>query len=376
MASLGSRAESSDAALAAGGSVLVFFLAFFVKGAAVMVNLTRAHQELFRRAPDEQFKSLDELWQHCRDEQQFSTERWQLPQKLNPRADGDTVILTTADDEPCRLNDWSFTQLCRMSGVSKDTIGRLSSETASVALRETLPRADKPVQLLTAGQSVRSMHGVAYTRLWNADLLDVVRKYAGDFQPPQAGCTGGSGLYCGEQDLFAFLIDPEGWTEIEGEAFAPGFFVWNSEVGRRSLGIQTFWFQAICQNHIVWDATEVVEFSRKHTASVENGLGEIARHIAALSAKRDARRDGFVRAIRSAMATKLGADADEAAKALLEHGIPRGLAKEALEIAQRQGRFSIFSIVDGLTRLTQKVQFAGDRVELDEKVATLLALAV
>jgi hypothetical protein len=340
-----------------------------------MVNLTRAHRELFRRAPDEQFKSLDELWEYCRDEQQFSSERWQLPQKLEPRADGDTVILTTADDEPCRLNDWSFTQLCRMSGVSKDTIGRLSAETASVALRETLPGADKPVQLLTAGQSVRSMHGVAYTRLWNADLLNVVRNFAGDFQPPQAGCTGGTGLYCGEQDLFAFLIDPEGWTEIEGEAFAPGFFVWNSEVGRRSLGIQSFWFQAICQNHIVWDATEVVEFSRKHTASVQEGLNEIARHIAALTAKRDVRRDGFVRAIRNAMATKLGADADEAAKALLEHGIPRGLAKEALEIAKAQGRFSVFSIVDALTRLSQKVQFAGDRVELDEKVATLLTLA-
>jgi hypothetical protein len=57
--------------------------------------------------------------------------------------------------------------------------------------------------------------------------------------------------------MFCFLIDPTGWTEIEGEAFAPGFFLWNSEVGRRSLGIQTFWFQAVCRNHIVWDAIQV-----------------------------------------------------------------------------------------------------------------------
>jgi|GEM_PF-3272636 hypothetical protein len=41
------------------------------------------------------------------------------------------------------------------------------------------------------------------------------------------------------QDMFAFLIDPTGWTEIEGQAFAPGLFVWNSEAGRRCLGIQT-----------------------------------------------------------------------------------------------------------------------------------------
>ena len=61
--------------------------------------------------------------------------------------------------------------------------------------------------------------------------------------------NGATGLYCGEQDLFVFLIDPVGWAEIDGEAFAPGFFVWNSEVGKRSVGIQTFWFQQVCANH-------------------------------------------------------------------------------------------------------------------------------
>jgi hypothetical protein len=47
---------------------------------------------------------------------------------------------------------------------------------------------------------------------------------------------------------------------------------WNSEVGCRSVGIQTFWFQAVCANHIVWDAVEVVDFSRKHTANVHECL--------------------------------------------------------------------------------------------------------
>src|SRR4029079_4004558 len=72
--------------------------------------------------------------------------------------------------------------------------------------------------------------------------------------------------------MFAFLIDPAGWTEIGGDAFAPGFFVWNSEVGRRSLGVQTFWFQAVCQNHIVWDAVDVFEFTRKQRANVHEKL--------------------------------------------------------------------------------------------------------
>src|SRR6185437_7855486 len=143
------------------------------------------------------------------------------------------------------------------------------------------------------------------------------------FQPPQKGMNGATGLYAGEQDMFCFLIDPAGWTEIKGEAFAPGFFLWNSEVGRRSLGIQTFWFQAICQNHIVWDAVEVVEFTRKHTASIHDSLAEMRCIVEQLVAKRDERRDGFVKVIAKAMHERLGADAEEVMKVLVQRGITR-----------------------------------------------------
>jgi hypothetical protein len=334
-----------------------------------------AHHELFRRSPDECFESLDALHHHCREQRACSTDRWQLPQTLLPHVSDGGLALALEDDPECRLNDWSFSQLCRMASVNKDTLNRLSPQTASLALSETLPSGDKPLQLLRTGNLIRSAHGVSYTRLWNAELLEMVRDSALDFEPPQAAITGGSGLYCGEQDMFCFLIDPLGWTEIDGEAFAPGFFLWNSEVGRRSLGIQTFWFQAVCQNHIVWDAVEVCEFKRKHTANVRDALFEIRGIIDRLVAKRDARRDGFAVAIAKAMHERLGADADEVMKVLVQHEIPRNLAKQALDLAEEQGRFTIFAVVDALTRLTQSIRNAGDRVELDAKVGTLLALA-
>lgn len=172
----------------------------------------------------------------------------------------------------------------------------------------------------------------------------------------------GTGLYCGEQDMFAFMIDPTGWAEIEGEAFAPGFFVWNSEVGKRSLGIQTFWFQRVCQNHIVWDATEVVDFSRKHTANVRDGLDEIRSILGRLVARRDERRDSFAAVMKKAMTERLGHDVT---KVLSAEKIPRGLIKDAMEIARQHGGFTIFALVDALTKLSQKVNYAGDRMELD-----------
>jgi hypothetical protein len=60
---------------------------------------------------------------------------------------------------------------------------------------------------------------------------------------------------------------------------------------------------------------------------------------------------------------------------LSQRGIPRRLAKEALELAGQNGRFTIFSLVDALTRLTGEICWIGDRTELDQKIGRLLSLA-
>jgi hypothetical protein len=338
--------------------------------------LTQASRELFRRTPDERFATLDELWQHCQDHKDRSTDRWRAPAEIKTQPLGSRLdLLLGGEGEGYRLNDWSFNQLCKLASVSKDTLNKLSPDTASRVLAETFPQGGKPMQVLTLDRAIRSIHGASYTRLHNLDLLAIVKEFGTDFQPPQTGMNGATGLYCGEQDMFVFLIDPTGWAEIGGEAFAPGFFLWNSEVGRRSVGVQTFWFQAVCQNHIVWDAVEVVDFSRKHTANVSESLSEIRRIIARLVETRDERRDGFARVMQKAFETRLGDNAEDVAKVLFKHGIPRDLAKQALSLAERQGRFTIFSLVDALTRVAGQYQNAGDRMEADEKACALLALA-
>lgn len=362
-----------------------------------MQNLMRASNELFRREPDERFGSLDELWQHCHGEKMRAIEHWQQPEALKAQPVGGRLSLHVGGDGAFDLNDWSFSQLCKLAGVSRDTVNRLSPETAGRVFGETMPAGSKPLQVLTLDDTVRAIHGASYTRLFNADLLSMVREFATDFTPPQPAGGGpeqrtvttdganasesdaepdapACGLYCGEQDMFVFMIDPTGWTEIEGEAFAPGFFLWNSEVGKRSVGVQTFWFEAVCANHIVWDAVEVVEFSRKHTANVHESFDQIRRIIENLVARRDQRRDGFAEVIRKAMHAKLGDDADEVLSILHKQGITRKLAKEAVEVAARQGRFTIFALVDALTRISGRLPNAGDRSEADERASSLLAL--
>ena len=41
------------------------------------------------------------------------------------------------------------------------------------------------------------------------------------------------------------------------------------------LGVQTLWFQAVCQNHIVGHAVEVADFSRERTANMHEAVADV-----------------------------------------------------------------------------------------------------
>jgi hypothetical protein len=341
-----------------------------------MATLTRAHRELYRRGADEIFESFPDLLAHCQEQRGRSSDRWKMASAIRPLPGFDGRPAIEIDGQSFRFNDWSFGQVCHLAGVGKETLNRLNGSTACQVLQETLPvDGSKPFQVFIEETGIRSFHGTAYTRLYNAELLEMVRDTAIDFQPPQKAMTGGTGLYCGEQDMFAFLIDPLGWVEIGGQNFCPGFFVWNSEVGKRSVGIQTFWFQAVCQNHIVWDAMDVAEFSRKHTAKVGNVLVQVRDMINALVESRDKRRDGFAKAIKKCMEKTL-VDKDDAIAILSRHDLRGKIVKDAMEIAQQSGRFTIWSIVDAITRLAGEMKWIGERTEIDQKAGRILQYAL
>ena len=342
-----------------------------------MVNLTKASRELFSRTPDERFSSFDSLLAHCQQRKERSTEFWQISQNLciEQTANGLQMQLEDAEDVRLSLSDWSFSQLCKLCGVHKDTVNKLTSETASRVFQDTMPHSRKPLQVYAAADTALAVHSSTYSRLFDAEVLEAVREAAPDFTPPPTGLGGATGLYAGEQDMFAFGIDPNAWVEIGGENFAPGFFVWNSEVGRRSVGVQTFWYQEICQNHIVWDAIEVVELKRRHIGNVQEALDDVRSTIAQLVKKRDERRDSFASGIKTSMATPFGNDAEEVRKTLAKHGVSSRLAEQVVQVAEQQASFSVFGIVDALTRIAGRYENAGDRLVVDQKAASLLSLA-
>ncbi|WP_417377292.1 DUF932 domain-containing protein [Gimesia maris] len=341
-----------------------------------MPNLKKASYQLFARPEDERFPDFDSLYEHCASAQKESQVHWKAPTQVIPVAMHGNLGLKLTGDSAYTLNDWSFGQACSIASINKETVNRLKTETAVQVLLETMPVGEKPIQVLTKAGQVRSIHGASYTRLYDCDVLNIVMDEASDFTPPPVGFNGATGLYAGEQDMFAFMVDNDSWVDIDGEQFAPGFFIWNSEVGRRTVGIETFWFQRICGNHIVWEATEVVSYKRKHTANVADALGEMRMILRQLVDKRDQRKDAFAYAIKQSMNTSLGSTPEDATKALTGFGIGVGHIKAAVaSMSTHSGGFTVFGAVDALTRISRQIVYAGDRAAYDSKIGTILSLA-
>jgi hypothetical protein len=261
--------------------------------------------------------------------------------------------------------------------VARVTVNRLSPPTAAKVLEETLPFEGKPVQLFAADQTIRSIHGTSYTRLYSHDLVRAILDAAGgQFAPPPVGFNGGTGLYAGEEDCFVFLVDRDYGLEVGGQEFWPGLVAWNSEIGRRTVGLETFYFQRVCANHIIWGAANVVRNVWKHTAKVAGALDEIQRAVAGL---RDHHRDGagvFAEVVKKSMGMEVARDADGAAEFLVKQGIFKKLADGVGSYLTAQQRaFTLFNLVDALTAANRGLLFAGARTEADQKASSLLTLA-
>ncbi len=108
-----------------------------------MTNLRRASQQLFSRPQDERFDDFDALRQHCIDMKESSQLYWQLPTEITPRPLGTEFGLEIGGNGIHSLNDWSFGQMCSIAEVQKETVNRLSPDTASRVFRETLPLGGK-----------------------------------------------------------------------------------------------------------------------------------------------------------------------------------------------------------------------------------------
>lgn len=355
-------------------------------------NLYEASQQWATRPDDQRFLSLADLRAsvESRKRESWTTQNDAAALRVIP--DGGALKLqvhnwTKGQDEILDFSHWSFGQLAALAKSPAGYLRQLPAPIAAIPLQYSLERNAARERALILGQTnghntLRAVTSPTYGRIWDLDVVKAVERVNQDnrWQIPAASYAANNPkrattLYASDRDVFIFLVDPETQIEVAGRRYFRGFFTWNSEVGAATFGLCTFLYDHVCDNRIIWGATEVKELKIRHTGGApERFAYEGARYL-----KRYAEETTYktVETIERAAAYELPhKEQDDVEKWLKARGFTAAVAASAVEAANQEegGARSLLDIVNGVTAYARGLAHADARVELEAKAGKLLEL--
>jgi len=286
---------------------------------------------------------------------------------------------------------WSFGQLCQYGSAPASYLRTLPSELAAINLQWGLEHAPVRDEALILGRSngadqLRAMTSTSYGRIWDYQVVEGVEKVNGDgrWQIPAASYAlanpkRATTLYASDRDVFIFLVDPQNPIEVPGEEdpMFRGFYMWNSEVGAAVFGLTTFLYRTVCDNRIIWGATDVQELRIRHTGGAPQRFGyEGAKYLRRYAEESTAK---LVQQITAAKQTEIPINAgkgDTVQDWLQKRGFTKAQAKASVETAQAeegQAR-TVWDIVNGVTAYARSVAHTDARVDLETKAGKLMEI--
>src|SRR6267378_5332434 len=343
-----------------------------------MMTLTRASSEWSTRPADERFASLTALHNAVLSHHNAAGVARVPFATLHAKAVDGVVLLNGRTDTTAHLTHWAFGQLAQRAGAPGSYLATLPATLAADCINDGLAKRAKDDDAASDAQilfnrdgdlTARAITTDRYTRIWNSDITSrLLRLEAQGWQPARPAFDGSRGLYAGNQDMFAFLVDNDRriFETLPGGGLSRGFFTWNSEVGAAAFGICTFLYEYVCGNHRVWGARDVGELRIRHTGTADErayrGLTAELRKYAEASESDDVAR------IMAARTFKLGNDKDAVLDAVFNlkvAGITRKLAEasytRAVEHSDRYGDpRTAWGFAGGMTELSQELPNASD----------------
>ena len=382
-----------------------------------MTNLMRASRQWQTRPDDERFESIDEMIQATRDYRMNSRTAKVQSEDLAIDSEGSDLFVVGKTGTKALLTHFSFGQIAQRASAPPGYLRSLPSDMAVSCLNHGLRNAEKEeTSLLLAkdgeGFILRAATSDRYTRIWNHEVLERVSTIGDCWRAPPArpvrngqhgtrkateadvlrfgshnalGVKVGdeiapAGLYASDRDMFVFMVDDEKRIEVDGASLCRGFFLWNSEVGQKSLGIQTFLFDAVCGNHIIWGAQNVSELRIRHSGEADTKwFGEVSCELTKYA---DSSTTDDVMRIESARTFRIGKDRESVVDALFGKKtllLSKGTVDDAYSVVERTPRYgdprSAWGIAQGLTELSQKSTHTDERVKLDRAAGKVLEMA-
>lgn len=316
--------------------------------------------------------------------------------------DGD-VCLVGKGNMPAKLTHWAFGQLAGYAGAPAGYLRSLPATLAVQNINHGLKsryegNGDATVNMLVHANGnllVRAFNSDRYSRIWNHELLCRMLDFArfgwrnpvpfAETAAAHEGQRGEPTIYVSDHDCFIFQVNQSNRIAEPGnpEGLGRGFFVINSEVGAAKLRVVTFLYRFICGNHIVWGANGVKEIAVRHVGDAHDrvlrqmdALQLEMRRYADSSASDDearvARAQSFV-----FPATKKDEMLDSLFS-LLKGKVTRGALEASYKavVPELDGPpATAWGLAQGMTRYSQTLPYADDRVALDRAAGAVVEMA-
>jgi hypothetical protein len=361
-----------------------------------MTTLTKANDNWARRAPDERFASVQALHEAALGYKAAARRTRNVPvRQLEAKVSDDGAVVLNGSMVETKLTNWSFGQLAKEADAPSAYLSSLPAKLAADCLNSGFAKSDASRELFysldnpsdSAGmRTLRAMTSGRYSRIWNSDITRRLLQLEaeGPWQPAPAAFDGSRGLYLGDRDMFAFMVDNDRRIFEKGPAggLSRGFFVENSEVGAASFKIMSFLYEFVCGNHRVWGVSEVKEVKIRHVGAANtlafDGLeAELIRYANSSADETELQIERMRR-------YKLGKDLDEVIDRVMGLRVS-GLGKKAIgDGFNRAEEYSdwygdprtAWGLAGGLTQVARDMKNADDRVALEKASARVMEVAL
>lgn len=391
----------------------------------ITMELFKASNQWSTRPDDERFWTVAEALDQTKSYAESAVEKVGYHQDLRVEAVGTEIHMLGKSGIPARLSHHAFGQIAGMAGAPagylRDLPATLAAQNVNHGLKARGDNSKAQMLFHRNGEILlRAITSDNYSRIWNFEVFERLQEMTaqGWKVPParpspmgssrsrpateadilrKSNSVGGlkvkvgdmiapAGVYASDHDMFCFLINEDRRIDDgSADGLSRGLFLWNSEVGAKSLGIQEFRFKSVCGNHIVWGASGVKEVRIRH---VGKGAREAFRTVhqavrAYNGASASGEEDAIRRAQRMVLGTNRAETLDAVYKLVSSKRIPLGqkLLGEALDLAEKRvddygSPRTVWAVGNALTELSQKSAYAEDRVAIDTAAGKLMQAAV
>lgn len=251
------------------------------------MNLMAASNQWATRPLDERFWNLRDLIKNLEGECDYVAEATANLEDVQVAASDESneVYLTSKHGgNRARFSNWSFQQFSTLCQAPAAFLRTVNPRTAASCLNDRLGKIEPTQQRLLLRRNgdtlVRAVTGTGYGRIWNLDLARKLlpalelgwvtpparpavkdprarRATVNDILPDQdsfglsvkvGDMIAPAGVYCGDRDMFVFLVNPNRVVDDGGKGLMRGVFVWNSEVGAGAFKVKAFMLEHVCGN--------------------------------------------------------------------------------------------------------------------------------